>query len=82
MGGTLDRWAWKPVSGVWGAGRSGAGQEEAVTRLMPSAVRSYSGRANSAPQIASASTKQYGKALCMDCAKAAKDAQTEAADGQ
>ena len=36
----------------------------------------------SATQIASASTKQYGRALCMDCAKAAKDAQTEAADGQ
>ena len=39
----------------------------------------------SAAQIASASTKQYGRALCMDCAKAAKDApaqtETEAADG-
>lgn len=31
----------------------------------------------SAQQIASASTKQYGKALCMDCAKEAKAAQQE-----
>ena len=31
----------------------------------------------SADQIASASTKQYGKALCMDCAKAKKEAQTD-----